>query len=47
MQVHRLAFSRDGNLLAVGCFDGHMHIFEPANGNWTQVAYNKYHSGQV
>ena len=47
MQVIRLAFSPDGKLLAVGCRDGHMHIFEQINRWWVQVSCNKYHSKAV
>ena len=45
-QVWRAAFSPDGNLLAVGCVDGHVYVYGQTNGIWAQV-YNKHHSGCV
>ena len=47
MQVYRLAFSPDGNILAAGCGDGHVYIYGLTNGKWAQVSDNKHHSDQV
>lgn len=47
LQVARLAFSPDGDLLAAGCWGGHMYIFALSNGSWAQVSYIKCHSDKV
>ena len=47
IQVWRVAFSPDGNILAAGCESGHVYIYGLTNGKWAQVSENKYHSGQV
>ena len=43
----RLAFSPDGNLLAVGCLGGHLYIFGVVNSQWAQVAYIKHYTESV
>ena len=46
MQAKYLAFSRDGNLLAVGN-TSHIHVYKMTNGNWTQVYLLMYRSSKV
>jgi len=47
MQVYRLAFSPDGNLLVAAGGGGHMYVFGMINGKWEQVSHNKHHSDTV
>ena len=47
IQVRRLAFSPDGNLLGAGCDNGHVYIYGLANDKWAQVSVMKHHSNHV
>ena len=47
MQVYRLAFSPDGNLLAVGCGGGRIYIYAVTDNKWAQVSNIAYHSTSV
>ena len=47
IQVWRVTFSPDGNLLVAGCYDGHMYIYKLSNGRWAQVSVNEHHSERV